>query len=179
MDKVNRHIAYKTRQVNNVLDFLKDSRVSQPNYIGTDMPFFMKNNNKVFNIGYNDIPEMPKGLNRNIQTMFKLIGNPLVEIYIGDWTIMSLNQCIDVYNNYCNNSQTKVFDIGYMYIGMGHIKMLSCDLEKHILFYRIDGGGDGYARDYHRYKILNYNPTDYEFMYFTDFVKATKLEINL
>ena len=179
MDKVNRHVAYKTRQVNNVINFLKDSRVSQPNYIGTDMPFFMKNNNKPFNIGYNDIPEMPKGLNRNIQTMFKLIGNPLVEIYIGDWTIMSLNQCIDVYNNYCNNGQTKVFDIGYMYIGMGHIKMLSCDLDKHILFYRIDGRGDGYARDYHRNKILNYNPNDYEFMYFTDFINETKLEITL
>ena len=87
MNQVNRHVAYKTRQVNNVLDFLKDSRVSQPNYIGTDMPFFMKNNNKAFGIGYNDIPEMPEGLNRNIQTMFKLIGNPLVEIYIGDWKL--------------------------------------------------------------------------------------------
>ena len=179
MNKVNRHVTYKTRQVNNVLDFLKDSRVSQPNYIGTDMPFFMKNNNNAFNIGYNDIPKMPEGLNRNIQTMFKLIGNPLVEIYIGDWTIMSLNQCIDVYNNYCNNGQTKVFDIGYMYIGMGHIKVISCDLKNHLLFYRIDGGGDGHARDYHRKLILNYDPSNYTHMFYTNFVEDTKIQGHL
>jgi len=176
---MNQHIAYKTRQVNNVLDFLKDSNMSQENYVGTDMPFFIKGNNNNFNIGYSNIPEMPKGLNRNIKTMFQLIGNPLIEVYIRDWTIMSLNQCIEVYNNYCNNNQNKIFDIGFMYIGMGHIKMLSCDLDNHKLFFRIDGGGDGHARDYNRNKIINYNKDDYTHMFYTDFVNETKLEINL
>jgi len=143
------------------------------------MPFFMKDQTSKFAIGYNNIPDMPNGLNRNIKTMFQIIGNPLIEVYIKDWTIMSLNHCIEVYENYCNNGQTKVFDIGYMYIGMGHIKMLSCDLENHILFYRIDGGGDGHARDYHRNTILNYNKDNYKFMYFTNFVNETNLVYNL
>ena len=75
--------------------------------------------------------------------MFKLIGNPLVEIYIGDWTIMSLNQCIAVYNNYCNNGQTKVFDIGYMYLGSQNLHLhniSTCVLENMNVVY----GGDRY-----------------------------------
>jgi len=174
--QVNRHIAYKTRQVENVLQFIEKGKLSQMNYISSSMPFFMKNNANEFTVGHYNIPELPEGLNRNIETMYKLLGNPNVELYIGDWTFTSLNQAFDIYNDYRNNGQTKVFDIGYMYIGMGHVKVISCDLENHLLFYRIDGGGDGYARDYHRKLILNYNRNDYTSMYFTDFVKDTKIQ---
>ena len=177
--QVNRHIAYKTRQVENVLQFIEEGKLSQMNYISSSMPFFMQDNTKPFTIGHFNIPELPEGLNRNIKTMYKLMGNPNVELYIRDWTFMSLNQALEVYNDYCNNNQTKVFDIGYMYIGMGHIKVISCDLDNHLLFYRIDGGGDGYARDYHRKLILNYDPTNYTHMYYTDFVKDTKIQRHL
>ena len=173
---MNKHVAYKTRLVSNVLDFLKDGKMSQINYDSSNMPFFIKDNSNNFNIDYHNIPELPNGLNRNIKTMYKLISNPQIEVYIRDWTIMSLNRAFEVYYDYVNNGQTQVFDIGFMYVGMGHIKVISCDLKNHQLFFRIDGGGDGHARDYHRNLILNYNPNNYNHMFFTDFVKETKIK---
>ena len=79
------------------------------------------------------------------------------------------------YNDYVNNNQTKVFDIGFMYIGMGHIKVLSCDLENHLFFYRFDGGSSGHDRILYRNQILNYDKNKYTYMYFADFVNETKI----
>ena len=173
---MNPHISYKTRQVSNVLEFLKEAKVSSPGYESTQIPFFLKNNMKNFDLGYESIPELPEGLNRNIKLMYKIISNPNIEVYIRDWTIMSLKRALEIYNDYKNNKLIKVFDIGYMYIGMGHIKVITCDLDNHLLFYRIDGGADGHARDYHRKLILNYNKKNYTHMFFTDFVKETEIK---
>ena len=51
------------------------------------------------NLQYNkDILELPEGLNRNIKLMYELIGNPDIEVYIRDWTFLSLNKAIEIYN---------------------------------------------------------------------------------
>ena len=91
-NQVNRHVAYKTRQVKNVLEFIEEGKLSQTNYISTSMPFFMRDNANSFSVGHFNIPELPEGLNRNIKTMYKLLGNQHIELYIRDWTFMSLNQ---------------------------------------------------------------------------------------
>ena len=175
MDKINRHVSYKTRLVTNILDFLKDGQMSGEDYDSAQMPFFMKDKNNEFKVNNKDIPKLPEGLNRNIKLMYELIGNPDIEVYIRDWTFLSLNKAIEVYNDYVNNNQTKVFDIGFMYIGMGHIKVLSCDLENHLFFYRFDGGSSGHDRILYRNQILNYDKNKYTYMYFADFVNETKI----
>ena len=58
---------------------------------------------------------------------------------------------------------------------MGHIKVLSCDLENHLFFYRFDGGSSGHDRILYRNQILNYDKNKYTYMYFTDFVNETKI----
>ena len=155
MDKINRHVAYKTRLVTNILDFLKDGHMSKEDYDSAHMPFFIKDKNNEFKVNNKDIPELPEGLNRNIKLMYELIGNPDIEVYIRDWTFLSLN--------------------GFMYVGMGHIKVLSCDLENHLFFYRFDGGSSGHDRILYRNQILNYDKDNYTYMYFTDFVNETKI----
>ena len=175
MDKINRHVAYKTRQVTKILDFLKDGHMSHEDYDSAQMPFFVKDKKNEFKVNNQNIPELPEGLNRNIKLMYELIGNPDIEVYIRDWTFLSLNKAIEVYNDYVNNNQTKVFDIGFMYIGMGHIKVLSCDLENHLFFYRFDGGSSGHDRILYRNQILNYDKNKYTYMYFADFVNETKV----
>ena len=175
MNKIIRHVAYKTRLVTNILDFLKDGHTSEENYDSAQMPFFMKDKTNEFKVNNKDIPQSPEGLNRNIKLMYELIGNPNIEVYIRDWTFLSLNKAIEVYNDYVNNNQTKVFDIGFMYIGMGHIKVLSCDLENNLFFYRFDGGSSGHDRILYRNMILNYDKNKYTYMYFTDFVNETKI----
>ena len=97
---MNPHISYKTRQVSNVLEFLKEAKVSSPGYESTQIPFFLKNNMKNFDLGYESIPELPEGLNRNIKLMYKIISNPNIEVYIRDWTIMSLKRALEIYNDY-------------------------------------------------------------------------------
>ena len=56
-----------------------------------------------------------------MKLFYSLIGNPDVEVYIGDWTFMSLNKCLEIYKDYCDNDQKSLFDIAYIYAGMGHI----------------------------------------------------------
>ena len=110
MNKINRHVAYKTRLVTNILDFLKDGHMSEEDYDSAQMPFFMKDKTNEFKVNNKDIPQSPEGLNRNIKLMYELIGNPDIEVYIRDWTFLSLNKAIEVYNDYVNNNQTKVFE---------------------------------------------------------------------
>ena len=104
--------------------------------------------------------------------MYELIGNPEIEIYIKGWTILSINRALELYNQLCKDGQKNVFDIAFQYYGMGHIKVLSCDLENHLLFYRPDGGSNGWDREDNYKKILNYDKKDYEYMYFTQWMSS-------
>ena len=154
MNKINLHVAYKTRLVTNILDFLKEGHMSEEDYDSAQMPFFMKDKTNEFKVNNKDIPQSPEGLNRNIKLMYELFGNPDIEVYIRDWTFLSLNKAIEVYNDYVNNNLTKVFDIGFQYAGMGHIVVLSCDLDNHLLFKRRDGGSNDYDREVNYKNLL-------------------------
>ena len=93
---MNLNIKHKTRNTQKILTFLNEGYKSPDNYIGSDMPYFMKNENTKFKIGHHIIPKLPNGLNHNINIMYKLIGNPNIEIYIRDWTFMSLNKALEI-----------------------------------------------------------------------------------
>ena len=51
---------------------------------------------------------------------------------------------------------------------MGHIKVLSCDLNTHLLFYRSDGGSNGWDREFNFKELLKYNGTQYKHFFFKD-----------
>ena len=81
---------------------------------------------------------------------------------------MSLEHALDIYNDYVKEKQTKVFDIAYEYVGMGHIRVLSCDLTTHKLFYHISGGANGWAREENYQDIIKKNPSDELQYYFSE-----------
>ena len=54
MNKINRHVAYKTRLATNILDFLKDGHMSGENYDSAQMPFFMKDKTNEFKVNNKD-----------------------------------------------------------------------------------------------------------------------------
>ena len=172
---MNKHVEQITRNVQKIHDFLKKGHMSDNDYVGSDMPFFMKDDNNTFTVGHHNLPEMPNDLNHNIIKMFQIIGNPQREVYINDWTIMSLNQCIQMYEMKVNNGQDMVFDIGFIYAGMGHVRMLSCDLKTGKLFTRIDGGGDDYARELYFREILKFDRNNYEYFDFKRFMEMTNV----
>lgn len=158
-------INQKKNQINKILNVLNKCKVSDKNYNSTDKPFFQscfEQSNFHCDTICLDVYNVPESLNRNIKLIFQLLGDAEREIYIGNWTIMSVNQCQKLYEDYCENNQTNVYDIGFKYMGMGHILVLSCDLESHLLFLRPDGGSNGYDRHYNYQNIIKNGSKSYE-----------------
>jgi hypothetical protein len=163
---MSKFILQKTEQIRKIHNILKNAKLSEDNYQSTSEPFFIGSNPQDFKIGHNTIPELPDSLNRHFKTFYEVVGNPKREVYINEWTIMSLDESLKRYNELCSKGQKNVFDIGYRYLGMGHIEMLSCNLYNHLLFMRRDGGSNGYDREYNYKKLLNFNYKEYEYFYF-------------
>ena len=128
-----------------------------------------------FRQDFKRLPELPKGLNTNFKHLYEIIGNPNIEVSLrqrGDndsgeeWTLMSLNKSLEIYKEYCKEGQNRVFDIAFMYMGMGHIRMLSCDLETHKLFTHRSGGSNGWDRELHFQEVIKTNPGTYDQFFF-------------
>ena len=147
------------KQTQDILIKLTGGTMSTSEYDSTTKGFFAQDEeSKPFKIGFKDIPELPDGLNHNIQRMYKIIGDPDKEVYIGYWTIMSLNDVIDRFKNLKDPKQERVFDIALRYAGMGHVDILSCDLKTHKLFMRHDGGSNGWERQANKDSLLILDP---------------------
>ena len=164
-------IRQKTKQVESILEFLKDSKLSREDYDSTQEPFFKKDKKDEFIMNHKNLPKIPESLNRHIKVMYELIGDPNIEVYIGEWTILSLIKSLQNYKQYCDDGQKNVFDIGFQYMGMGHIEVLSCDLTNHLLFKRRDGGSNGWDREDNYKDLINYKTGDSEYMYFNEWKK--------
>ena len=54
--------------------------------------------------------------------------------------------------------------------------MISCDLNSHLLFYRPDGGSNGYDRQDNLDKLIKNGANDYKKIYFSDWFY--KININ-
>ena len=177
---MNKQIEEKKKQINTVLNLLKKSKMSRENYQSSIEPFFQNDiTSEKFKENYKTIPELPDSLNRHIKILFELIGNPEIEIYIGDWTIMSVNQCLERYNQLCkDNPDNIVFDIGFRYMGMGHVQMISCNLYNHLLFYRDDGGANGWEREANYDSLKNFDYKKYNYIFFTQWIDQFKYLID-
>ena len=62
-------------------------------------------------MNHKNLPKIPESLNRHIKVMYELIGDPNIEVYIGEWTILSLTKSLQNYKQYCDDDQKNVFDI--------------------------------------------------------------------
>ena len=158
----NNHKRYKE-----ILNQLNKGHISHDNYDSTQKPFFCIDKSKPFMVDFQKIEGLPEGLNRNIITIYNIIGNPKCEIYLNHWTIMSCEKAIQQYNNYCKDGITNIFDIAFQYRGMGHIQVLSCDLKTHLLFYRPDGGSSGIERELNYNKLKSEGVDEYPQFYFS------------
>jgi len=173
------HLKEKKKQIEKILDVLKRSNVSTDKFDSSDQPFFKPDSEKFnFEINHENNLNVPEGLNRNIKLIYGILGNSKKEIYIGEWTIMSLERVTEQYENYCNSGQERVFDIGFRYMGMGHIELIACDLETHLLFYHRGGGSNGWDREANYNEIVKYPDKEYEQFYFTNWFYKIKIDEN-
>ena len=165
---MNNFIQFKKKRSKEILEKLNSAKISDSNYDSTKEPFFLKNEMNNFDIDFNEIKNLPEGLNHSIKLLFEIIGSPDKEVYLNNWTILSLNKCLENYKHYCENNQTSVFDIAIKYVGMGHIEVLCCNLDTHLLFYRPDGGSNGWDREFNFKELLKYDGTQYKQFFFNN-----------
>jgi len=148
------------KQIEGILLKLTQGTLANEKYDSTQVGFFLPDEErKSFEIGNQIVPDMPMSLNQSIQLMYRIIGNPENEVYLGDWTIMSLNKVLDAFEHLKKHGQSKIFDIAFRYVGMGHIDVLSCDLTTHKLFHRPDGGSNGWEREICFKGVVAMDPT--------------------
>ena len=165
------NIASKRKQMKKVLEVLEKSTISSNDYRSTNEPFFYGDSNKQPFQQFNNLfdqSQIPEGLNRNIKNIYEILGDPKKEIYLGVWTIMSMEEALKRYSYLCSQGRTNVFDIGYKYAGMGYIDMVSCDLTNHLLFYRVDGGSNDYDRLDSLNNLIKNGSQPYKTFYFSD-----------
>ena len=163
-------ITNKTAEIKKIFEVLKTCAVSSNDYVSSNEPFF-KNDSasqpfQQFNMLFINA-QIPEGLNRNIKVIYDLLGHQKKEIYYGPWTIMSVDEALQRYKELTRQGQSNVFDIGYKYGGMGYIDVLSCDLTSHLLFYRVDGGSNGYDRLYNLNQLVKEGSRPYDKFYFS------------
>lgn len=155
---------------NKLIEHLKYGKLGSDNYRASVMPFFNPDNNA--NIYSNNIlqnfDDIPEKLNRNMKIFYKLIGCRSKEFYIGKWTFLSLDEAIEKYKEKLKDGQDSVFDVAFSYLGLGHIEVVSCDLNSHLLFKRRDGGSNIYDRSLNYKKIIDDGSKNYEKFYFSN-----------
>ena len=82
------------------MKILEQSKVSCNDYDSTKQPFFSccSSQNR-FTINFQSLSNynIPESLNRNIILIYKILGDPDKEIYIGEWTILSLKKALTIY----------------------------------------------------------------------------------
>ena len=149
-----------------ILEVLNQSMISTDNYTSSNQPFFKKDNSELFT-QYNNLKlEIPENVNNNVKLIYEIFGNEKKEIYLDEWTIMSLEEALKRYKELCKQGQNNVFDIGFRYLDMGHIEMISCDLQSHLLFYRRDGGSNDLDRINNLNELIQKGSTPYEKFHF-------------
>lgn len=97
---------------------------------------------------------------------------------MGDWTILSLNESINQYKEYCDKGQTNVFNVVLRYVGLGVVDILSCDSTSHCLLYRCNEGSNDYDRQHNYNEVLNYNSNKYNKFFFLIGFLISNLIIN-
>ena len=172
---INKHKIYDINnnyRIQKIINVLQKSKLSENNYNSIKVPFFKQNDIYNFNISNNsnniNEEKLPKKLNNNIKLIYKILNNPDKEIYLNEWTIISMNNALNIYDDYCKNGQKNVFDIGYKYEGMGHVSVISCDLNSNLLFLRPDGGSNGYDRQSNFENLIKNGSNSYNKFYFSN-----------
>jgi hypothetical protein len=76
--------------------------------------------------------------------VYRVIDRPHCEYIFGQWILMSLQHVHDQYNIRVSHDQRRAVDFAIQYMGLGHCDVCSYDPEQKRIFYRGDGGSNGF-----------------------------------
>ena len=98
-------------------------------------------------------------LSDDIKIFYRKIKSVTQEIYIKEWKLFSIDNIYKFILNYRENN-ILVTNIGLKYYGMGHCKFAFYDPQTNMIYYRHDGGSNGFDRK-ERYEALkNYTSNE-------------------
>lgn len=158
--------------INFALNILNNSTFSILEHRSSTEPFYNMYEDDTFIIE-NNIDKCIKMINSNTKILEynKNLNLPLELIYIyslldcldreftfKNFTFMTFNEIINRYELYISNNQYKICDIAITYIGLGHIIILTYDINNQTFFFRYDGGSNEWDRDLHWEFIKIFNP---------------------
>ena len=138
--------------------FLEKCKVGSPKHDITQDVFFQSSNTS---IRPQELPfnkEYVKHINRfcmetpiplQLKILYYLINSSNREITFKEFTLFSIQNIIQRFEKSKYLGIINFLDIGLKYLGMGHICVLTLDLNKQMCFLRYDGGSNGYDRSYH------------------------------
>ena len=108
----------------------------------------------------NEILEKFPNIPFELKCLYKVIGNPSIEYYFGEWTLNSLKQVECRFNEMKEENNNRIVDFAFKYCGMGHCVVCSYDTKDGKIFYRRDGGSNGWDREYNWKFISKYVPEE-------------------
>ena len=95
----------------------------------------------------------------SLAALYRLIGNPKQEYIFNHWILMSLDFVRDRTRHLrTEHNQGDVVDFAFCYAGMGHAVVCSYAPSLGQVFYRVDGGPNGYERDDAFKALVAYRP---------------------
>jgi len=68
------------------------------------------------------------------------------EMYIEKWTFFSITKILELVKHYIENDINNIVDLGFMYYGMGHVKVVYYNKISKKIYFRMDGGSNDYDR---------------------------------
>lgn len=83
------------------------------------------------------------------------------EMYIENWTFFSITKILELVKHYIENNINNIVDLGFMYHGMGHVKVVYYDKISKKIYFRMDGGSNDYDRmaNFNELKKISNNET--------------------
>jgi hypothetical protein len=135
--------------------FFFSSTIEEKSYSETQNPILEKDR-EIFNY-------LPKEL----RVLYSKIGSNTEYLHKNGFKFLKLDEI-----NRRSKSHTHFIDIAIAYAGMGFVNVLSYHKDSKKYFVRMDGGSNGYDREYNYNKYKDYNPIETELLTFNEVLKS-------
>lgn len=101
------------------------------------------------------------GLPPRVAALYRAIGSPGSEYIFDHWVLLSLDFVRDQARTLRrNHDQNEVVDFAFCYAGMGHAVVCGYAPLLKKIFYRVDGGANGYEQEEHRRMLIAFRPRE-------------------
>ena len=169
------------KKVKWVEKFMDEGQKGDANYDSLQEPFCRKSISDDQGMGFNN-QKVNAVLEKivlppTLRIIYQIIGEDDTEFYFNNWTLMSLNSIIARQKVYVENDQERVIDFAFGYMGMGHIVVVAFDPIDFKIFFRRDGGSNGWDREANWAHIKTYEPQEtdkHDFSVWTKSIEENK-----